>query len=851
MALLEFDPATDFGLLLAVLLIPLVGYVVQIFFGKKLPRQGDWLLTGGMFAVMCITVFLAFKIIASSSGGHGGDAHGADASQLWSSQEHGFAFHWLFSDAPGIQNVVAGILYDPLGAVMLAVVGIVCFCVHLFSIGYMHGDRRYHVFFANISLFSFAMLGLVLADNILFLFLFWEIMGLMSYLLIGHFSQDPSKPFFHRWATWASKKAFLTTRVGDCLLFIAIFIFYRNFTSLWSTVPEFKAALPNFQPFVFRDMWEMGRLVVEHNGGEFPGWMTAAGLCAFGGTVGKSAQFPLHIWLPDAMAGPTPVSAMIHAATMVAAGVFLLGRMYPLMSPEVLSVVTVVGATTAIFAATIGMVVYDIKAVLAYSTISQLGFMVAAVGLGGVVAGMFHMVTHAFFKACLFLSAGSVIHGCHHVQDMRIMGGVRKYMPVTFVCMLVCTAAIAGVPFFSGFYSKDMIILAGWAGVLDVRHFDGWKLYALLALALAAMLTAFYMFRLIFMTFFGEYRGNLERHMYSAALAAGGVEGPNPNEHAEPVVAHAVAGHGEHGHGAEPAHGHAHGHAHEAPGHGHATHGHGHAKAHAAPEHGHATPSHAHAAPAHAHATALHAAHGDDGHGHHGAHVPHESPPTMLVALCVLAFLGVFGGHFWLADPGHLLTFYKSEPWFTQVATPTSMYGAEVGAFAAEKISVGILDHTSDLGHAAHLRAVVLSLFVATVGIAGAWFLYVRRRDLPAVITERLGLAYTVVRRRYFVDEMVDVTFIQPTRKLCTVFRTIDERLIDGFVLLNGSLHRSLGFFWAWFDKTFVDGLVNWVGLVSQVFGAAVRLLQTGRIQQYAAFAVAGGLLAAAWLILA
>lgn len=762
MALLEFHPESDFKWLLAVLLIPLVGYTIQIFFGKKLPRQGDWMLTGGMFVVMCITVFLAAKAIASS--GHGGD-HGHGASFLWGSQEHGFAYRWLFADTgPGLQNVVTGILYDPLGAMMLAVVGIVCFCVHLFSIGYMQGDRRYHVFFANISLFSFAMLGLVLSDNILFLFLFWEIMGLMSYLLIGHFSQDPSQPFFHRWATWASKKAFLTTRIGDCLLFIGIFIFYREFTTAWETTAAFQEALPRFQPFLFTDMWEMGRLVVAQNGGEFPAWMTAAGLCCFGGTIGKSAQFPLHIWLPDAMAGPTPVSAMIHAATMVAAGVFLLGRMYPLMSPDVLAVVTVVGATTALFAATIGLVVYDLKAVLAYSTISQLGFMVAAVGMGGLVAGMFHMVTHAFFKACLFLSAGSVIHGCHHVQDMRLMGGIRKYMPITFGCMLVCTAAIAGVPFFSGFYSKDAILLAGWAGVLDFEggHFSGWNIYALVALAVGAMLTAFYMFRLIFMTFFGEYRGNLESHMYSAQIAAQGVEGPDPHEHA----------HDDHG----------------------------------------------------------------DEHGH--AHVPHESPRPMVAALLVLALFAIPGMGWLLND------------WFTHLLSPESMYGAAVGAFAAEKISIGILDHDSHLAHTSHNLALIVSLIVATAGIVGAWYLYVRRRDLPAVITQKVPMFYALVRRRYFVDEAADIAFIQPTLKLCRFFRTIDERVIDGFVLLNGAVHKAIAFGMAWVDRTIVDGLVNLVGLVSQTFGAAARLLQTGRIQQYAAFAVAGGLLLASWLIL-
>jgi NADH-quinone oxidoreductase subunit L len=316
---------------------------------------------------------------------------------------------------------------------------------------------------------------------------FWEIMGLMSYLLIGHFAHDPSKPFFFEWARWASKKAFLTTRVGDVSLLIGMMMFYREFDTLQLT-----------------ELWARARETVAANGGEFPGWMTVAGLFVFGGTVGKSAQFPLHVWLPDAMAGPTPVSAMIHAATMVAAGVFLLGRTYPLMSPEALSVITFIGATTAIFAATIGMTAYDLKAVLAYSTISQLGFMVTAVGLGGVVAGMFHMVTHAFFKACLFLSAGSVIHGCHHEQDMRRMGGLRRTMPVTFVCMTVCTLAISGAPFFAGFYSKDQILLAGWANLLEAEHFSGWALYALLALALAAAMTAFYMFRLVFMSLFGS-----------------------------------------------------------------------------------------------------------------------------------------------------------------------------------------------------------------------------------------------------------------------------------------------------------------------------------------------------------
>jgi proton-translocating NADH-quinone oxidoreductase chain L len=748
--MLEFHPETDFKLLLAVPLIPLVGYTLQIFLRRRLP-YGDKLLTLGMFAVLCITVLEAAKAIAAA---HHGQAF------FHQSAEHGWVFKWLSADKaagdPG--NLAVGILYDPLGAVMLAVVGVVSFCVHLFSIGYMHGDRRYPIFFANISLFTFAMLGLVLADNILFLFVFWELMGLMSYLLIGHFAHDPSNPFFHRWATWASKKAFLTTRVGDVCLFAGMMMFYSHFHTLR-----------------FTELWAAARDTWEANGDQFPTWMTWAGLLCFGGTMGKSAQFPLHIWLPDAMAGPTPVSAMIHAATMVAAGIFLLGRLYPLMTPEVLTVVTVVGASTALFAATIGTTVHDLKAVLAYSTISQLGFMAAAVGLGGVVAGMFHMVTHAFFKACLFLSAGSVIHGCHHEQDMRRMGGLRRLMPATYWCMLLCTLAIAGVPFFSGFYSKDMILAAGFEGVLGAE-FEGWKLYALIALAAAATLTAFYMFRLIFVTFFGEYRGEV---------------------HAGHAPGHGEHGHAEHGHG-----GAGHG--------GHAQHDHGEDD--------------------------------DIAHGHGGPR-PHESPLPIVAALVVLAFLGVLGGHFWLAD-GHFWKFWHAETWFQELARLDRLYPNVAEWLHAR------FPHDERVAHLAHSRAVTTSLVIGPLGIALAWFLYVKRRDLPAKICALLGPLYQLVARKYYVDEIVDATLVRGTRSLASICKLVDEHVVDALVLLVGRIHRVLGSFWAWFDQVFVDGAVNGVGLVSQSFGALARLVQTGRVQQYAAFAMAGGLLAAAWLIL-
>ena len=754
----------DFKLLLAVPLIPLIGYVLQIFLRGRLPH-GDKILTGGMFVVMCITVYMAAKVIG---------AHGEDF--LAHSGEVGMELGWLYSraDVPSHLNIVTGLFYDPLGAAMLAVVGIVSFCVHLFSQGYMKGDKRYPIFFANISLFTFAMLSLVLADNILFLFVFWEIMGLMSYLLIGHFSHDPSQPFFHRWATWASKKAFMTTRIGDVCLLIGILIFYREFQAVYAGMSEATRVTMfegGFHPLRFTHMWEMAKHVVEANGGEYPAWMTVGGLFAFGGTVGKSAQFPLHVWLPDAMAGPTPVSAMIHAATMVAAGVFLLGRLFPLLSPDVLAVVTVTGSITALVAASIGLVCYDLKAVLAYSTISQLGFMVAAVGLGNVEAGMFHMVTHAFFKACLFLSAGSVILGCHHVQDMRVMGGLWNRMPITFACTLVSTMAIAGVPFFSGFYSKDAVLLSAWANLLEGEFFGGWPLLALLCLGAGAMMTAFYMFRLIFLTFFGEYRGDLSEHRYTAMLAAEGFEGPEPH-----------GSHGEH---------------HD--------------------EHGH---------------------HADHGHGKHEEHAGvHESPWVMTVSLVILA---VFG----LPVMGWVLN-----GWMHSVSVLT-MYGPEVGAWVRAGLPEGIADHDSHLGHASHSLALYVSLFVASTGILGAWFLYVRRRDLPKRITAKFPLAWAFLRRRYFVDEAIERTVLRPTSWLARTLRWIDEHVVDGLVNGVGRANKGGGFLAAWFDRVFVDGVVNGVGLVSQSFGSAFRLLQTGRIQQYAAFAVGGGILTAAWLIL-
>jgi NADH-quinone oxidoreductase subunit L len=761
---LRFDHALDWKLLLAVPLIPLAGYAIQIFFGKRLPKRGGWMLTGAMAVVMAITIYMAAKAIAA---GYAGEEFSHQ------SLEHGFGFSWLYQTgkpASSPLNLTAGLMYDGLGASMLAVVGIVSFCVHLFSIGYMSEDRRYSIFFANISLFTFAMLGLVLADNILFLFVFWELMGLMSYLLIGHFGQDPTSPRLLQ-ASAACKKAFLTTRVGDTCLFVGMMMFYAH-----------------FHTFRFAELWQQAHETVAANGGDFPAWMTVAGLFIFGGTVGKSAQFPLHIWLPDAMEGPTPVSAMIHAATMVAAGVFLLGRTFPLMSPTVLGVVTCFGAFTALFVATIGTTVFDIKGVLAYSTISQLGFMVAAVGLGGVVPGMFHMVTHAFFKACLFLCAGSVIHGCHHEQDMRNMGGLRKFMPITFACMLVSTLAIAGIPLFSGFYSKDKIIMQAFQH--SMQTFEGPAVFASIALPVAALLTAFYMFRLIFMTFFGEYRGTAHAH-------AGAHAAHDEDQHHGIKEAAARAGHDEN------------------------------------EEYGHLPFGHEATGHAHDH-------HAGDAHAHHEAHahVPHESPWPMTVALTCLAILGIFGGNLWLNGD-----FLGHHTWFETLMTPERMYGKEI----AEPL---VHEPTAAIEHTAHTLAMTVSLSVALLGIALAFAMYYAKKIDPAKIVRSLGEVYHLVARKYYIDEIVNATVIRSVMVLASVQKWLDENVVDGIVNGVGVLNRSAGFFMAWFDLNVVDGAVNAVASVTQTFGSIVRLFQTGRIQQYVSFAIAGGLVAAAWLIL-
>lgn len=457
---------------LAVLLLPLFNFAVLIFFNRKLPRQGDWLGTILLFVGLALSFVILYSKLT---------AYHDETIQA--------TFSWInFGVVPGIGQFQwsLGFAVDNLSAIMMVVVNLISSLVHLFSIGYMKGDVRYGRYFAYLGVFTFSMLGIVLTNNFFLMYVSWELVGLSSYLLIGHWFEKKS-------ASDASKKAFIVNRVGDVGMFIGIMILYTNFGT-FSFDAIFGAIKAGHIPF----------------GSE--AWLTAAGILIFCGAVGKSAQFPLHVWLPDAMEGPTPVSALIHAATMVAAGVYLIARTFVMMTGDALTVIAYVGAITAFISATIAIAQNDIKKVLAYSTISQLGYMVMGLGVGAYTAGFFHLTTHAMFKAGLFLGSGSVIHAMHHAlhhandhhtdaQDIRNMGGLRTKMPITFWTFLIYSLAISGIPFTSGFLSKDEIL----AGTLAYGNLTGHYLIPIIGFFVAG-LTAFYMFRLVILTFLGEHK---------------------------------------------------------------------------------------------------------------------------------------------------------------------------------------------------------------------------------------------------------------------------------------------------------------------------------------------------------
>ncbi len=722
---------------ISILLLPLLSYALTFFFGKKLPRKGDFIgvTLMGVALIQALRIFVAFWQI-------GDPAHRVEK-----------AFTWL--DLGGFR-LDAGILVDGMTAVMLMVVCIVSFLVHLYSTGYMHGDRRYERFFAFLGFFTFSMLGIVLSNNLFFLYVFWELVGLSSYLLIGF--------FFHKHsAANANKKAFLTNRVGDWGFWLGILAFF----TATGTLNYFE-------------------LFAQVNAGAIKGTLLSwAGVGLFMGCVGKSAQMPLHIWLPDAMEGPTPVSALIHAATMVAAGVYMVARLAPLFGPQAMLVILYVGAITAFVTATIALVKTDIKRVLAFSTLSQLGYMVMALGAGDSINAMFHLTTHAMFKALLFLGAGSVIHAVHS-QEMPDMGGLRRKMPITFWTFLIATLAISGVPGLSGFYSKDGIL----GSVLAFGMTDGHYLPFILGIT-AAALTPFYMFRIVFLTFFGKPR---DHHKFDHAhesgwnmaiplmvlaflsVIAAGIPGKTADKgwfsrFAAPydvaaISAEYAARHGG-GHGAPallP-------HETEMEGHGQTPAGHdsvagdGAAVGHEGAD-GHGLADQA--APAHAtgeHAAAAHAA------GDHATAVGHG------------------GGH---GD-----------------------------------------DHHAHVKHTAHIRAMIMSILVATFGITASWWTYHKNRVNPGAVQARLPGAHKVLQGQYFFDELYAATVYRFTLWWSAVCAAFDRIVIDGIVNGTGYLTRLVSWVSGLCDRYLVDGAVNGVAAVLQGAGEGIRRVQTGRIQTY------------------
>ncbi len=675
---------------------------------------------------------------------------------------------------------------DPLSGMMILVVTGIGFLIHIYSTAYMQDEPRggYARFFCYLNLFCFFMLILVLGSSFLTMFVGWEGVGLCSYLLIGYWYEKKS-------ASDAGKKAFLVNRVGDWGFVLGVFLVFYTFGTLdFRAVANAAAAMPVEAQF---------------------GTLSLICLLLFIGATGKSAQIPLYVWLPDAMEGPTPVSALIHAATMVTAGVYMVGRNAVLFghAPIVAQVVMVVGALTALMAATIGLVQYDIKRVLAYSTVSQLGYMFLAMGVGAYAtshgwthiglaafaAGAFHLMTHAFFKALLFLGSGSVIHAMAGEQDMRQMGNLRKYMPITYMTMLLGTLAIAGIFPLSGFFSKDEILF---------RAFLTNKVIWGLAVV-TALMTAFYMFRLMSMTFFGNYRGPAWEHSTHAAVHAAAVHG----------VAH-------------PADAHAHGQAHKAR--HEVTHG-------PADDHGSVHTAVQDHGPADA-------GHGGHGHGHGPWHGPHESPRAMTVPLMVLAVGACIAGFVSIppALGGGAVLEHFLEPSFTAAG---AAHGAESGAAqaegaVAEASAAGAAHEEPHISHTAELGLMAFSVMVALTGIYVAYRNYVLSPGTADRLKAKYAGAHNLLYNKYYVDELYGATFVGGTMKSSKGLWGFDRRVVDGAVNGSGWLTVFMSWVSSLIDRYVVDGAVNLVGRSSEESSFIFRRVQTGLVQNYALLMLAG-----------
>jgi NADH-quinone oxidoreductase subunit L len=655
--------------------LPLLTSALIAMFARQL-RRNAWIVgTVSMFVALLWSVGVLAAVI--SSGGHGaeGAAHAEEAVKyLTIPAWHTAPWTWAsFGPFP----IQMGLMVDNLTAMMLFVVTLVSFCVQLYSSAYFEASEpRIPRFYAAINLFTTGMLGLVLADNLFLLLVCWEIMGLCSYLLIGHWYEQS-------WPRMGQIKAFLTTRVGDVGMMVGIWvIFMYTHTLTWEglahTIPELMSG---------KDPAVVAGLAL-------------GGILLFTGAMGKSAQFPLHTWLPDAMAGPTPGSALIHAATMVAAGVYLVGRAFMVfgnVSPGVLAFIAFIGAFTSVFAASIATLRWDIKEVLAYSTISQLGYMIMALGLGGWAAGNFHMMTHAFFKALLFLAAGSIIHAHSHNQEMHKMGGLRHKIPVTFAAWMIGYLALSGFPGFSGFFSKDELLLAAWTWQAPAGLEWASKLPFIMALT-TAFLTAYYMTRATYLAFFGTPR---DQHLYDHA---------------------------------------------------------------------------------------------------------HESPKAMTIPLIILAVPALLSGWLW--------------------------FHSESLLFLERFFHLPGVEHVIPAGAAGAVTAMATTAGLG--GIAVGLILYAVVKPQTRAGWIRAGKPiYTLVRNKYYVDELYDLVAIQGTLAASRVISWFDGAVVDGLVNLVGTIGMAIADASAWFDRNVIDFLVTMWADIARSAGAGLRRISTGYVQQY------------------
>jgi NADH-quinone oxidoreductase subunit L len=743
---------------------------------------------------------------------------------------------------------------DALSSIFMLVITGVGLCIFVFATGYMHGDKGFYRFFAYLGLFMFSMLVLVMGSNFMLMFVGWEGVGLCSYLLIGYY-------FDRKEAGDASRKAFITNRIGDFGFALAVFGVIATFgTTQYTAVFEQARAFP-----------------VETLGGVVTwGVMSWIAFGLFVGACGKSAQIPLYVWLPDAMAGPTPVSALIHAATMVTAGLYMLTRCNVIFqhSQAVMTIVAVVGALTALFAATIGITQNDIKKVLAYSTVSQLGFMFLACGVGAFVVGIFHVMTHAFFKALMFLGAGSVIHAMHHEQDMRRMGNLRKYMPKTYWTFFAGWLAICGVIPFAGFWSKDEIL---WNAASTEYVPSGWLLW--LIATIAATCTAFYMTRLMAMTFWGKER-------FLEVPAGGQADEAHAQRYAEGETTHKASTPSV---GDRPHHG-----PEERVGAAHALESAEAGEPEGLDARGHDIHDH--------HDPAEPAGHGQHPHG---SVLPHESPPSMWVPLAVLAVLATVGGFVGIspafAGGAHVGGKLNIVNWLDPVIwNPlTGQFGkeshAETSALAGhdrqaagheavrqEGSRVAPLPTQTDVEHGAavehgeplapygdegrfnlahavqgmlggsHAAAewffIVVSLVVAGFGIWLGFLFYVWRPELPGLWAQRLGPLYRASFNKYWVDELYGMLFTRRTMDAARGVYATDSRGLDGAVNGAAWLMRQLSRLTGNFDRLVVDGAVNGVaGFIKLLMSPLLRAAQTGVTANYA-LAMLLGLVAAVGL---